>query len=105
MTKKDEISNPYSNWFTYHYPKYVDGLILTSPTNGMPTFIRSILKTKLGKPIILSLVRSEIGQVTLHQAWHSPSDISSNIIESYRSVLKLKNWEPAIFIFNSYNNT
>eukprot|EP01084_Bolivina_argentea_P202649 346209_1 len=85
-----------ANWFAYHYPSYVNGLILISPTGYMPSFIRSILNTKLGKPIILSLVRSEIGQVTLHQAWHNPQSISSNIIRNYKVCLKLKNWNESL---------
>jgi len=85
-----------ANWFAFHYPSYVEALVLVSPTTGMPMFIRSILKTKLGKPIILSLVRSEIGQVTLHQAWHNPSSIPSEVIYSYKQVLKLKNWNESL---------
>merc|ERR1719273_1611378 len=67
-----------------------------SPTSGMPAFIRSILNTKLGKPIILSLVRSEIGQVTLHQAWHEPSNIPWSVIRCYKEVLKLKHWNESL---------
>eukprot|EP00484_Ammonia_sp_Unknown_P022764 CAMPEP_0197030374 /NCGR_PEP_ID=MMETSP1384-20130603/9623_1 /TAXON_ID=29189 /ORGANISM="Ammonia sp." /LENGTH=610 /DNA_ID=CAMNT_0042459705 /DNA_START=614 /DNA_END=2446 /DNA_ORIENTATION=+ len=85
-----------ANWFAYHYPSYCEALILISAATEMPSFIRSILKTKLGKPIILSLVRSEIGQVTLHQAWHNPSCIPTSVIHSYKQVLKLKNWNESL---------
>jgi len=85
-----------ANWFAFHYPQYIKALILISPTHGMPAFIRSILNTKLGKPIILSLVRSEIGQVTLHRAWHDPNSVPAHIISAYKQVLKLKNWNESL---------
>ena len=37
-----------ANWFAFHHPQLVHAVILVSPTTGMPAFIRSILKTKLG---------------------------------------------------------
>lgn len=86
-----------ANWFTILYPKYsIHSLLLISPTTGMPSFIRSILKTKLGKSIIMSLVRSEIANVTLHQAWNDPQQVPSYVINAYRSVLKLKNWNESL---------
>ena len=50
----------------------------------------------IGKPIILSLVRSEIGQVTLFRAWHDPNSVPSHIVHAYKQVLKLKNWNESL---------
>lgn len=49
-------------------PSKVSGLVLVAQNSGLPNFVRSILKTKLGGPIIMRLVRSEIGDVAIRRA-------------------------------------
>ncbi|ETO16912.1 hydrolase, alpha/beta fold family protein [Reticulomyxa filosa] len=94
-------------WFAHDHPQYVRSVVMVAPSVGLPGFIRALLKTKLGKPVIMQLVRSEIGyfflkkkkkkrQVTLHQAWHDPSQVPSEVLASYRTVLQLKHWDDGL---------
>eukprot|EP01083_Nonionella_stella_P018882 52517_1 len=77
-------------------PKRVSGLVLVALTQGLPKFIRSILKTKLGGPIIMRLVKSEIGDVAIRRAWHDPDAIPSEVVTAHKQCLKVKNWGKAL---------
>merc|ERR1719471_191024 len=82
--------------FAREYPLMVQGLVLVAPSTGIPTFVRSILKMKLGKTIMLNLVKSDIGQVTIQRSWHDPSKIPSEVTAAYRACLKLPMWGDAL---------
>eukprot|EP00493_Phyllostaurus_siculus_P003426 UN03441 len=78
--------------FAQKYTERVEALVLVAPSTGIPTFVRSILKMKLGKTIMLNLIRSDIGQVTIQRSWHDPSKIPAEVTAAYRACLKLPNW-------------
>jgi len=82
--------------FAREYPLMVQGLVLVAPSTGIPTFVRSILKMKLGKTIMLNLVKSDIGQVTIQRSWHDPSKIPAEVTDAYRACLKLPMWGDAL---------
>jgi len=82
--------------FAQEYSERVEALVLVAPSTGIPTFVRSILKMKLGKTIMLNLIRSDIGQVTIQRSWHDPSKIPAEVTAAYRACLKLPNWGDAL---------
>lgn len=41
-------------------------------------------------------MKSEVGQVTLHQSWHNPMNVPLQVINNYRNVLKLENWDQSL---------
>merc|ERR1712012_375037 len=62
----------------------------------MPMFVRSILNSSLARPIVLNLIKSEIGQFTMRRAWHDPDSISRRTFASYKAPLSLPNWESSL---------
>lgn len=75
----------------------VDGLVLVSPSDGLPEFIRSIVKTSLGRQVIIQLVRSELGSVALQRAWYDPTSVPSEVIDRYRSALQVPSWSDSLW--------
>ncbi len=53
-------------------PDLIDRLVLVAPTvlsEGMPNFVRTMFRTKLGKAVVAKLIRSEIGEFAIRRAW------------------------------------
>jgi len=81
-----------SCWFAQDYPDMVQGLVLLAPSNGLPSFIKSLLKTNLARKFILQLVKTKIGQVTLQKCWHKPKLVPAEVKLPYKMVLALPDW-------------
>jgi pimeloyl-ACP methyl ester carboxylesterase len=79
-------------------------MILVSPSDGLPDFVRTIIKTKLGRAVIIQLVKSELGQVAIQRAWHDPSSISQDIQERYQAALHLPKWSESLWEMTRVKN-
>ena len=44
----------------------------------------------------MQLIRSEIGNVWLHRAWHSIDNVPKNTLNAYRASIKTNHWEQSI---------
>ena len=80
---------------------HISGLILISPsafeTNGIPSILRSISSTSVGRALTLSMARTEIASVLPKQGWSSYSDPRFNqLIDAYRKSVQVPEWEDAI---------
>ena len=82
--------------FAQEYYESVEALVLVVPSTGIPTFVLSILNMKLGETIMLNLIRSDIGQVTIQRSWHDPSKIPAEVTASHCTCLNLSNWGDAL---------
>ncbi|SPQ99064.1 unnamed protein product (mitochondrion) [Plasmodiophora brassicae] len=72
------------------------GLVSFTESTTMPAFVRSMFRTKLGKAVIIQLVRTELAQVTLRRSWYDPSRIPDDVIRNYNSSLILRHWSEAL---------
>jgi len=81
-----------SCWFAQDNPEMVQGMVLLAPTNGLPSFIRTLLGTNLAKKFILQLVKTKIGAVTLQKCWHEPKIVPEEVKNRYKTVLMLPQW-------------
>jgi pimeloyl-ACP methyl ester carboxylesterase len=80
------------------------GLILVSPSDGLPDFVRTIVKTKLGRAVIIQLVKSELGQVAIQRAWYDPSSVSQEIQERYQAALRVPKWSESLWEMTRVKN-
>merc|ERR1740116_11555 len=92
-----------SCWFARENPEMVQGLVLLAPSNGLPSFIRSMLRTNLAKQFILQLVQTEIGEVTINRCWHNKKSVPKEVIAAYKHVLHLKGWGDAIWAMSRHS--
>lgn len=75
------------------------GAFCISPTifsQGFPKLVRSIFGTRLGKQVVLQLVRSEIGEVAIRRAWYDPQNIPAHVLQRYKNLLRVRNWNEAL---------
>lgn len=81
-------------------PKRVRSVILVSPaiyTSGFPTFIQSLFRTRLGKSIVMDLVRSEMGELVLRRSYYDKNKITEAVLSNYKDLLKVENWDTALY--------
>ena len=50
----------------------------------------------VGGPIVMRLVRSEIGDVAIRRAWHKPDAIPSEVVRVHKESIRVKNWGQAL---------
>jgi pimeloyl-ACP methyl ester carboxylesterase len=83
-------------------PTRVKGLVLVSATdfkNGFPSLVRSLLKTQLGKDLMESLIRSEMGEIAIKRSWFCENDdIPLSVLDNYKLVSSQPNWHEALFL-------
>lgn len=81
------------------HPQLFVGAFCISPTifsQGFPNLVRSIFHTRLGKQVVLQLVRSEIGEVAIRRAWYEPHNIPPHVLQRYKNLLRVRNWNEAL---------
>ncbi|KAG0617095.1 hypothetical protein M758_5G162900 [Ceratodon purpureus] len=77
----------------------VKGLVLmgTSFTKEVvPSLVRVLLHTTLGRHMLRPLLRSEIAKVTTRRAWHDASKLTSETLDLYKAPLHVENWDKAL---------
>eukprot|EP00455_Lapot_gusevi_P028238 TRINITY_DN3003_c0_g1_i1.p1 TRINITY_DN3003_c0_g1~~TRINITY_DN3003_c0_g1_i1.p1 ORF type:complete len:515 (+),score=51.30 TRINITY_DN3003_c0_g1_i1:70-1614(+) len=87
-------------------PQRVSGLVLISPTilsDGIPNFIRSVFRTKLGKSLVSQLIRSEIGEFAIRRAWFDATAIPQEVFQNYQQLIRLQNWDEALLEMTRVN--
>lgn len=77
----------------------VIGLALLHPNlNGQqgPTLSRLLARNGFGRPILRSLMRSEVGEVANRRAWYQPDRLTPEILELYKAPLRVEDWDVAL---------
>lgn len=78
----------------------VAGLAMIAPNMSsemVPTSTRLLLQTKLGRQMLRPLLRSEIGEVALRRAWHDSAKLSRDVLELYKTPLRVEGWDRALY--------
>ncbi len=90
---------------TLRYPERVLALVLVDPAiysgGGAPSWVQPLLKTpqmrRLGPLVARSLLsRSE---ALIQQAWHDPTQITSETLGEYRRFTQIADWDKALWEF------
>jgi pimeloyl-ACP methyl ester carboxylesterase len=88
-----------------HYPERVQALILVDPAiytgGGAPAWSKFLLGTPQMRRIGPWLIRSITtwGESAIDLAWHNPSLVTPEVIESYKLPLRAENWDRALWEF------
>ena len=63
------------------------GVALLHPcllTEGIPQFAKMFTKTRLGRQMLLPLLRSEVGEVANRRAWHNAARLTPEVLSHYK---------------------
>jgi hypothetical protein len=80
-------------------PDLVTSLVLAAPsihTEGFPALVRSMFRTRLGKQLVLQLLRTEVGEVAIRRSWFEPKNIPADVLLNFKRVMKLPRWHEAL---------
>lgn len=75
------------------------GMALLHPNlepRGGPTLSRLLATSGLGSALIRPLLRSELGDVANRRAWYSAERLTPEVIELYRTPLRVQGWDVAL---------
>ncbi len=56
----------------------------------------NMFQTRLGKTLVLQLVRSEIGEVAIRRAWYDHRVIPHDVMDHYQRIVRCHHWHEAI---------
>src|SRR5205085_2389795 len=61
-------------------------------SNGFPSLVRSMMRSRLARPLVEQLLRSEMGEVTLKRAFYDHKSIPPVVLSNYQRILHTRNW-------------
>lgn len=81
------------------HPDRFLGCVCVSPTvysEGFPDLVRSLFRTRLGKAMVIQLVRSDMGEVAIRRAWHHPAQIPGAVMADHKAIMRVRDWNGAM---------
>lgn len=67
-------------------------------------FTNLLLQSKLGRKFLRPLLRSEIGEVANRRAWYDTSKLTHDILDLYKTPLRIQGWDSALVEFTRVKN-
>ncbi|KAL4458374.1 hypothetical protein ABPG75_013239 [Micractinium tetrahymenae] len=91
----EEVEEAESAW---RAPEPV-GLVLLHPDlsgDVAPKYARVLAHSRLGRRVLRSLLRTEVGEVTNRRAWADPHRLTPELLALYRRPLSIEGWDLAL---------
>jgi len=79
-------------------PRSISALIFVAPNvfdDGIPSAVRSALRTRLGRGLVQQMLKTEIAAVVLKRAWLDSAKVPPAVIQYLRLQARLPGWQEA----------